>query len=150
MPSSRVATLLDWNFLEVERRVTIAGSLDVGPEIQPRQGTLIAEELAGRKLLRYLTPDQVGLFLAGTNRLTYVTPTPYAPEEMISWLFLPSPRIARTHVLLLDPAKIPLIQGPMWVAAGSGIQYVLPHGFPADAIIVPGAGAEARWELEVR
>jgi hypothetical protein len=89
------------------------------------------------------------MFQNGTDLPTYVTPTPYAPEETISWLFLPSARVPRTHVLLLDPAKIPLIQGPMWVAAGAGIQYVLPQGFPAQAIIVPGARG-ARWELEVR
>lgn len=119
MPSSRIATLLDWNFLEFERKVRIAASLDIDPDVEVRPGTDIAEELAGRKLLRYLTPEQVGLFLDGTDRSTYVTPTPYAPEETISWLFLTSPRVPRTHVLLLDPAKIPLIQGPMWVA-GAG------------------------------
>jgi hypothetical protein len=113
-----------------------------------RPGTEIATELAGRKLMRLLTRRQVGAFTGGSTRETYVTPTPYDPREAVRWLLLPEPRVPRTHLLFLDPAQIPLVIGPMWVAWGRGIQYILPAGFPETAIIVPGA-PRGRWEVEV-
>ena len=91
-----------------------------------RPGTDIAAELAGRLLMRFLTTAQVGTLTNGSTRQTYVTPTPYTSEEAVFWLNLPDPLLPRTHVLFLDPATIPLIIGPMWVAWNRGIQYILP------------------------
>lgn len=109
----------------------------------------VAREPAGKKLLHFVHPDKLGTFRNGSTRETFVTPTPYAPDEAPSWLQMPAAWVHRTHLLILDPAYIPAIQGPVWVATGRGIQYILSFGFPAAAIIVPGAPSGA-WEIEVR
>ncbi len=117
-------------------------------ELLRKTGRQVAEEIGGRYLLRYVLPEQVGRFASGSDIQHYVTPTPYAPEETISYLALPVPRQPRTHVLVLDPARIEYICGPQRIAGAPGIQYILPVGFSQDAIV--GAGAGAHWELEVR
>jgi hypothetical protein len=38
--------------------------------------------------------------------------------------------------MLLNPAEVDEIQGPRWVRAGSGIEYVLPNGFPSSAVLL--------------
>jgi hypothetical protein len=147
--SSWLATWLDWHFLEIAQQVPIAQQLSPGIGTPPvRPGAEIARELGGRKLLRYLRSDQLGAFRDGSTDITYVTPTPYTPEETARWLVLPSAHVPRTHVLILDPDRIPYVQGPLWVAAGRGIQYILPAGFPPEAILVPGAPGQ-QWEVEV-
>ena len=99
-----------------------------------------------RLLLRYLRGHQVGTLSGGTNRGQYVTVTPYSGSEAISWLALPNPLDPPSHVLLLDPAHMsgyPLA-GPRWVRLGSGIEFILLHGFPQEAVVPPG------WEVEVK
>lgn len=150
MPSSYIATALDAHFIEEVRGVTIMPAHRLGAPLPPaRPGTDVAEELAGRLLVRYLTTLQVGAFTNGSAGRTYVSPTPYSEEEAVGWLLLPAPLEPRTHLLLLKPEKIPWIIGPLWVAQGWSIQYILPDGFAADEIVVPGAPG-ANWELEVR
>jgi hypothetical protein len=107
-----------------------------------RTGAQVATELSGRYLLRYLLPHQVGQYAAGSGDQHWVTPTPYAPEETVSWLALPAPRDPRTYVMVLHPAQIPVICGPRWVRFGGGIEYYLPNGFPPAALAFS-------WELEV-
>src|SRR5207245_5929046 len=53
------------------------------------KGMLNPAHLGYRFLLRYLRTVAVGRGLSGTTDTTYVTPTPYTPEEAISWLALP-------------------------------------------------------------
>lgn len=145
--SGWLATYLDARFLVFEQAALIhqEGTLN----LPLRTGVEVARELGGRKLIRYMHAGQVGRFRQGSSDLTYTTPTPYSPEEASSWLVLPAPTLLRTHALILEPTLIPWIQGPQWVAMGSGIQYLLPQGFPAAAIIVPGAH-DAQWEIVVR
>jgi hypothetical protein len=51
-----------------------------------RRGLDIAPELGGRYLLRYLIRKQYRHFTTGSISLQFVTPTPYSPIEVISWL----------------------------------------------------------------
>ena len=88
-------------------------------------------------------PTKSGAYTSGTTNPQLVTPTPFAPEETVSWLALPSPRSPRPYVLLLKPEEIPDIWGPRWVRFGGGIEYHLPNGFPPTALAFT-------WELEVR
>jgi hypothetical protein len=71
----------------------------------------------------------------GTGDRTWVTPTPYSSGECGSWLNLPQPHKPRDYVMFLDATKIPVIQGPRKVAGGMGIEYLLPDGFPKEAIV---------------
>lgn len=145
--SSWLATWMDWDFLTKHSAIIHPESVAAN-DLPYRNGPDVSRELGGRKLLRYITPAQIGTFANGSTEPCYVTPTPYAPDEAARWLVLPSPQIVRRHVLILDPARIDLIQGPQWVAMGRGIQYILPRGFRADAITVPGAPG-AHWEIEI-
>ncbi len=99
--------------------------------------------LAGRRLCRYVSARQVGSFTAGSLATHWVTPTPYSPDEVTSFLFLPDPLTRREHVLLLDPGRIVHALGPRQMIAARGIEFLLPHGFPAAAVI-------DGWEMEVR
>lgn len=51
------------------------------------------------------------------------------------WLALTPP--PRTHFLVLDPQQIPQIAGPRYVQMGGGVEYILPNGFPATAVVNP-------------
>lgn len=130
MPSSWIATTLDQE--QIELTGTIAprsGDVEALPD---RSGLEVANELGGRLLARYLTASQVTAFGAGsTDRAHWVTPTAISPDEVISWLALFGPHVARQHVLLLDPAKFDVIRGPSWIRLGQGLEYYLPSGFPA-------------------
>ena len=100
-----------------------------------------------------MLPHQVGTLLNGTTNRQFVTPTPYSPEETVSWLALPSPSQPRPYVLLLDPAQLQDVYGPRWVHMGGGIEYILNTGFPPNAIarISPDpSNPPAIWELEVK
>jgi hypothetical protein len=44
--------------------------------------------------------------------------------------------------MLIDPAAVAEVQGPHWVRGGDGIEYVLPKGFPSNAVLLG-------WEIEV-
>jgi len=146
--SSWLATALDHEMLEVARRVEIAPRVtpdsDLGTDTRwNKTGRAVAKELGGRYLLRYLLPHQVGSYPAGSDDRQCVTPTPYAPRETVSWLALPAPRKTRPYVMLLDPSEITRrVWGPRWIRLGKGIEYILPDGFPRDAVVLG-------WELEV-
>lgn len=146
----RLATLLDLEMLH-RKRVRIY-SYDVGwPSMRRLDGKEVAEQLGGRHLLYFLPRDRSGSLLGGTDRPKYLTPTPYPPtDEMIAWLGLPFVDVKRELALLLDPAKLTGVYGPRDVKLGDGIEYVLPGGFPADAIVEMSADPSdvpARWEL---
>jgi hypothetical protein len=116
-----------------------------------RTGRSVSVELGGRLLVRYLrlrdvvapSAAQGSPKLGGLFRPAWVTPTPFSPREAIAALALPFPRESRTHAVLLNPALIPLIQGPRRISCGTGIEYLLPQGYPAEALAFG-------WELEVR
>ncbi len=115
----------------------------------------VGDVLRGRRLLHYVLRRQVGRFGGGRGGLTFVTPTPYSPEETISCLALPAPNEPREYVLLLDPYRLGgcRIYGPRWVFLGTGIEFILPDGFPGTAIVdvaQASPGGPGRWELEVR
>lgn len=130
--------------LEVVRQVWIAPRTTAINDSRLRKtGQAVRNELGGRYLLRYLLPHQVGVHIEGTQESQWVTPTPYAPEETVSWLALPAPTQPRTLVLLLKPEMIDEIWGPRWVRLGQGIEYYLPQGFGRNALAFP-------WEIQVR
>ena len=79
------------------------------------------------------------MYFDGSTELHFTTPTAYSSEDLVKCLSLPSPNCARDFVMLLDPAKIKVILGPRWIRFGDGIEYVLPKGFPKDALAKPWA-----------
>ncbi|MFD4551164.1 hypothetical protein ACFVXA_05250 [Streptomyces sp. NPDC058246] len=134
---SRTATILDAKML--------AGKIEseLVPDDKLREIPDVVEEFGQRCLLRYIRDDQKGTFGSGTKRKQFVTLTPYTPEEASRWLALKWPWLERRHVLILDPKKISRpILGPRSIAGGFGIEYVLPLGFPFDAIANPGYDLE--------
>jgi hypothetical protein len=137
-----LATQLDHEML-VALGVAIAASVLPTTALARKSGQQIAKELGGRYLLRYLLRHQVGRYTGGSSDQHWVTPTPYAPEETISWLALPAPRDPRAYVMLLKPEEITEVWGPRWIRFGGGIEYYLPRGFPAAALAF-------QWEMEVR
>jgi hypothetical protein len=100
----------------------------------PASGAAVAAHLGSRYLLRYLMRNQYRNFAAGSSTLNFVTPTPYSPTETLAWLALPSP-VRRDFVLFLNPAMIKDIRGPRRVLLGGGIEFLLPAGFPASALV---------------
>jgi hypothetical protein len=85
--------------------------------------------------LRYLGRREIGLYTRGNAGIHWVTPTPYSSRDCATWLNLPAPDKLRTHVLLLNPVHIPRIAGPRRIEGGLGIEYMLPNGFPAKALV---------------
>jgi hypothetical protein len=125
----------------------------------PNGVPFLPDHLGSRFLIRYLRASQVGGPLAGTEHETYVTPTPYSPEETVSWLALPFPLQPRTHVILLDPVHVTdslpdgtprRVFGPRWVQFGGGLEYILERGYPETAIVGVAVGkTKYNWELQV-
>jgi hypothetical protein len=134
--------MLDQEMLEIVRRVRIARRVTPDANLPVKRGQVVAQELGGRYLLRYMLPHQVGQLQEGSRARQFVTPTPYSADDIVSWLYLPKPTGRREFVLLLDPGKIAVIQGPRWVRLGNGIEYILPEGFQREAIV-------AGWELNM-
>lgn len=135
---------LDQEMLEVVQQVWIAPrTIAINHSRLRKTGQQVKVELGGRYLLRYLLSHQVGIHIQGTHESQWVTPTPYAPDETVSWLALPAPMQPRTFVMLLDPKEIDEIWGPRWVRLGRGIEYYLPNGFGKNALAFP-------WEIQVR
>lgn len=146
--SSRIATHLDAEMLLLNTPIFPAHtSLAALPLV-----TNLPVQLGGRYLLRYLMTSQLGTLRSGTSDTQFVTPTPYAPEETISWLTLPPAAGYREWVLLLDPTQLADVRGPRQVRFGGGIEYVLVSGFPAAAIVnaVAGPPGSAGWEIQIR
>ena len=136
------------NTLDIE--MLLAGGGIIHPsttndnDLPDRTGAQVSDELGGRYLLRYIRAAQVGTLTGGSPTPQWVTPTPYSSDEAVPWLMLPDPLVPRTHLLFLQPAQINVIRGPRWVHLGSGIEYLLPFGFPPSAIGPPA------WETVVR
>lgn len=107
-------------------------------------GLEVASVTGYRHLLRYLRPHQLGQFLDGSPREHFVSPTPYAVEDSVRFLMLPDHLHPPRHVLVLETAAIARIRGPRMVRLGLGVEFVLPDGFTAEALVPPG------WERELR
>jgi hypothetical protein len=139
-----LATNLDRHMLE-QRGTVIVPGITPDASVPPKTGGEVFSELGGRFLLRYLLPGQ-GDTAEKLNQLQgrtqWVTPTPYSPEETIAMLALPAPEQPRGYVLILDPRKISEVKGPRRILLGHGIEYILPQGFPKEALVLP-------WPVEV-
>jgi hypothetical protein len=146
MSAPFLATVLDEEML-VSRGVNISPGYTLDTALPVKTGAQVAVELGGRYLIRYVTRAQVGLFAGGSAGLHWVTPTPYSPTDTVKWLGLPAPLKPRTHALLLNPEKIPVILGPRRVHAAAGFEYLLPEGFPKLALA--GPGGVGSWEIVV-
>ena len=142
MGAGRLATVLDQEMIE-GRGGTIAARSIADAALPPRSGADVAAELQGRFLVRYMLRSQVGDYGGGSTDKHWVTPTPLCTREIPSFLTIPNPLGRRTHAMLLDPAAITEILGPRWVRGGTGIEYLLPKGVPAAAVLFG-------WEIEVR
>ncbi|WP_369033250.1 hypothetical protein [Streptomyces adonidis] len=106
------------------------------------EGAALAVQLKGRKLLHFVTLDNLGSFRDGTSRPIFTTPTPYNPGDVIGALALPGAGLPREHVIVLEPTKLEQVAGPRYVAWGQGIEYILLNGFKRDAIA-------SKWELKL-
>jgi len=148
MAAPRLATWLDVKMLQ-RNGCQIAPPGTPNSQLPVNPGPQVAQELGNRYLLRYLLDSQLTAFLNGTSAPQYVTPTPYGPRDAVRWLALPAPNLPRRYALLLDPSLIPDIGGPRWVQFGGGIEYFLPNGFPASAIVDVGPAPGTRWPLRV-
>jgi len=131
---SAIATRLDEEML-AHRPAIVYPSHTPFSAMPARLGPDIAVELGGRYLLRYLLRKQYRQFTAGSPSPHFVTPTPYSPTEVISWLALPTPA-RREFVLFLDAMRLSDVRGPRRVLLGCGLEYLLASGFPANAIVV--------------
>ena len=131
---SAIATRLDEEML-AHRPAIIYPSHTTLSAMPARPGPDIAAELGGRYLLRYLIRKQYRQFTTGSTALQFVTPTPYSPIEVISWLALPTPT-RREFVLFLDAMHLSDVRGPRRVLLGGGLEYLLASGFPANSIVV--------------
>jgi hypothetical protein len=142
MPAGHLATNLDQEMLE-RHGISIAPRTTLDAALPLRTGPDVAMELGGRYLLRYLSRDQLRHFVNGSTVPHWVTPTALSPSEAGPFLALPHPDKPRRYVMLIDPSAITQIRGPRWVRGGVGIEYLLPVGFPSNALPMP-------FELEVK
>lgn len=144
MSCAKIATYLDEQML-IKIGAAIAESHVADDDLPKKSGGDVEKELCGRFLLRYVTESEPELksYVYGHKARLWVTPTAYSPRDCVSWLALPAPAFRRGHVLVLRPSEIPEAWGPRRVYAGFGIEYLLPHGFPGEAL-------EVRWPLEIR
>ena len=136
-----LATQMDHYMLDK----AIADHTVPAPRLPRKSGQDVSIELGGRQLLRYV--DLYRVHEAHDGRVgvpTWVTPTPFATDDVVHYLDLPAPEKRRTHVIRLDPRLVDVIMGPQWVGLGMGIQYYLPDGYSSAAIMHPG------WAHEVR
>ena len=138
-----LATVLDQEMLEIAKRVHIATRATPDALLPRKTGREVAEELGRRYLIRYLLPTQVGKLIDGTPDRQFVTPTPIAPDDTVSYLALPAPKQRRSFVLLLKPWEINEVLGPRWINLGRTIEYLLPSGFPGSAVALG-------WELQLK
>jgi hypothetical protein len=111
-------------------------------DLPARTGAEVWDALNGRYLMRYV--DYGSVHEAGREIETFVCPTPYAGEDLSEWLALPRPDLVRDYAVLIDPRGIAEIKGPRWCSSGGGIEYILPKGYPKEAIVSPG------WAVRVR
>jgi hypothetical protein len=126
----------------IEARGVNLARYNVISELPSRSGSEVAKELNQPYLLLYLLPDQVGSLLFGSNRIHYVTIHVLSPEEVSWFLALPGLEAIRDHALLLDPLRMaerpilgPRITMPAFGRPGGGVEYILPDGFPREAVV---------------
>jgi hypothetical protein len=136
-----LATVLDQEMLE-KKGALIAARTVADAALPKKSGADVWRELGGRYLMRYLASEAIGESSGGSATPVYATPTPFAPSDLVVWLALPAPMKPRDYALLLDPREVPVILGPRWVRLGKGIEYILPEGFPASALVLP-------WEIRI-
>ena len=141
MSAANLATTLDREMLS-RRRVDIAPGATPDEDLPRKSGPVVSFELGGRFLLRYVSALQLGSYLDGSSSKHWVCPTPYSPADVVSQLALPDPGTPRTHVMLMNPARLDVIQGPRYVRGGAGIEYILPEGFTKAALVLT-------WEVVV-
>jgi hypothetical protein len=134
--SGWLATEMD--SLMLSGKIAPKGMLDSALPI--RSGNEVADELHGRMLIRYA----IDAHETPRSMTTYVCPTPLSTEELSAFLALPRPDVKREYAILLDPTQIDQVQGPRWCAMGQGIEYVLPAGYQARAVVAPGWGVRIR------
>lgn len=138
--SAWLATALDSQLLESAPIATRGTPTDALPV---RSGFDVAmNDLKGRAFMRYVPSDLAHEDRDGTP--TFVSPTPYAPSDLIAYLALPAPHLRRDFVILIDPELVEQVQGPRWCELGSGIEYVLPNGYQQRAVLKPG------WAVQLR
>jgi hypothetical protein len=139
--ASRLAKILDQEMIE-RNGGSIAPATTLDRDLPPRPGMAIADEIGGRLLIRYMLRRQLGMFLKGSTDRHFVTPTPLSPGAVRPFLALPAVAEPRPYAMLVDPAAIGIIQGPRWVRGGDGIEYLLPDGFPEQALVLPSGEIE--------
>ncbi len=142
--ASWLATFLDLHM--VQQLTVIVPPETPDKDLPVKSPDDVLREIGNRYLLHYVVATKVGQFRNGSPDPSFVTPTPYSPEETVRWLATPRPTWPRTHVLLIDPRRMSdndVILGPRFVLAGGGIEYLLPNGFGPHALAL-------RWEMEVR
>ena len=147
--ATNLSIQLDSLFLERSRGrrgSSVASPITELARLPIRSGSEVASELGGRFLLRYLRANQVDSIEAGLfdwSRPQFTTPTPIPPREATALLRMPRSRNPATHALVIDPARVPHIQGPRYVALGRmTIEYMLPDGIPQEALVL-------RWPIQV-
>lgn len=142
MSCGSLSTHLD---IEMLRKVGVNVSSSSVPDsgLPAKSGMEVERELSGRPLIRYLRKEDVKKFVFGDANRQCVTPTPYSVADLVSFLNLPDPTTKRTHYLLLEASKIQEVLGPRRIAWGGGIEYILPKGFPIEALL-------NRWAMEIR
>lgn len=129
--------------------VSIAPPGTPDASLPSKSGRRVAWELGVRYLLKYVFDWQIDVITKGTEKKQYVTPTPYSPEDVMTWLALPAPNQPRKYVLVLKAEAVRDIKGRRWIRFGGGIEFILPAGFSADAIADVGTSPGTQWPLLV-
>jgi hypothetical protein len=132
-----IATLLDQEMLEA-RAVTPFSRLTPVSAMPTKTGAAVFTELGGRFLLKYLADSDPQRYAAGTTEETFLTPTAVPVHDAATLLALPAPERRRRFVLVIDPRVVQDLRGPRWIRLGMGLEYVLPVGFGAAALVPPG------------
>src|SRR5580658_8680621 len=143
---SAIATRLDEEML-AHRPAFVHPSHTPFSAMPSRPGRDIAVELGGRYLLRYLLRKQYRQFTTGSSSPRFVTPTPYSPTEVISWLALPTPA-RREFVLFLDAVRLSDVRGPRRVHR-KGAPHRGTERTPAVPALAKPAMKSLRWANRV-
>src|SRR5436305_52419 len=102
-----LATTLDEEML-LGRNVEISSSATPNSKLESKTGEKVSWEIGGRWLVHYLLNPQV--FNEPWRNCVYVTPTPYAPDDTVSFLALPRASDRREFCILLMPERIDWIR----------------------------------------
>jgi len=132
---SAIATRLDEEML-LNRSVHIYPPYTPVGTMPPRSGSAVASELGGRYLLRYLLRTQYQHLTAATSQLRFVTHTnPVFAKG--GGLVARTADADKTAFRTISRSKSHSRDtGPRRVRLGGGLEYVLPKGFPTDALVL--------------